>query len=199
MPRYTQHPPGDMLRPKVLWKKFDDAYADRVTTLEQWAVLKSEGKLRPEDLYIPTGLRKWDANGGVTRGVLTVLGGVDGQGKSFVKKHLATSAAKVGLRVAMIDFEDPEAKTMDREIAANTRIDSRRLGLATFDPMDLDLIFASLDDVRKWGKNITAELGTTSQIAGSRGKDTVNILPKNVLATQVLQKKMQDGDIIYWV
>jgi hypothetical protein len=51
----------------------------------------------------------------------------------------------------------------------------------------------------KWGKNITADLGPTRQIAGSRGKDTVDILPKNVLATRALQKKLQDGDIIYWV
>jgi cell wall-associated NlpC family hydrolase len=51
----------------------------------------------------------------------------------------------------------------------------------------------------KWGKNITADLGTTRQIAGSRGKETVDILPKTVLATRVLQKKLQDGDIIYWV
>jgi cell wall-associated NlpC family hydrolase len=51
----------------------------------------------------------------------------------------------------------------------------------------------------KWGKNITADLGATMQIAGSRGKDTVDILPKNVLATRVLQKKLRDGDIIYWV
>jgi hypothetical protein len=51
----------------------------------------------------------------------------------------------------------------------------------------------------KWGRNITADLGATRQIAGSRGRDVVDILPKNVLATQALQKKLQDGDIIYWV
>jgi len=51
----------------------------------------------------------------------------------------------------------------------------------------------------KWGRNITADLGVTRQIAGSRGKEVVDILPKNVLVTQVLQKKLQDGDIIYWV
>jgi len=51
----------------------------------------------------------------------------------------------------------------------------------------------------KWGRNITADLGATTQIAGSRGKDVVDILPKNVLATRTLQKKLQDGDIIYWV
>jgi cell wall-associated NlpC family hydrolase len=51
----------------------------------------------------------------------------------------------------------------------------------------------------KWGKNITAELGTTRKIAGTRGRDEVDLLPKNVLATRTLQKKLQDGDIIYWI
>jgi hypothetical protein len=51
----------------------------------------------------------------------------------------------------------------------------------------------------KWGRNITSDLGATKQIAGSRGKDVVDILPKNILATRALQRKLQDGDIIYWV
>lgn len=148
-----------LIRPKITWKRFDEAYANRVAQLEDYSIRKAEGKLRPEDLFIPTNLRRWDANGGVTRGVLTVLGGVDGQGKSFVKKHLATSAARAGLRVAMIDFEDPEAKTMDREISAHTRIDSRKLGLVNFKLEELDRIFASLDEVRKWGKNIHYHTG----------------------------------------
>lgn len=148
-----------LTKPQIEWDTFDNAFAERVTQLEQWAILKSEGKLRPEDLYIPTNLRRWDANGGVTRGVLTVLGGVDGQGKSFVKKHLATSAAKADLNVAMIDFEDPKAKTMDREISALTRIDSRKLGLANFDVMDLDRIFAAYAEVKKWGHRIKYHAG----------------------------------------
>jgi len=157
MGRYINRTP--ILREKIQWEGFDVAYGQRVAQLEEWMVLKSEGKLRPEDLYIPTKLKRWDANGGITRGVLTVLGGVDGMGKSFVKKHLATTAAECGLNVAMIDFEDPKAKTMDREIAARTRIDSRHLGLASFDPMDLDKIFASLDEVKKWGSRIRYHAG----------------------------------------
>ncbi len=51
----------------------------------------------------------------------------------------------------------------------------------------------------KWGKNITAELGATKTIPGSRGKDTVEILPKNVLLGRALQKNLRDGDIVYWV
>jgi len=56
-----------------------------------------------------------------------------------------------------------------------------------------DMVFSG-----KWGKNITAELGAPRTIPGSRGKDTVDVLPKSVLATRSFQKKLQDGDIIYW-
>ncbi len=51
----------------------------------------------------------------------------------------------------------------------------------------------------KWGRNITADLGAVKTIEGTRGKEEVEILPKNVLATKALQKKLRDGDIIYWV
>ena len=51
----------------------------------------------------------------------------------------------------------------------------------------------------KWGKNVTAELGVTKTIPGSRGKEQIDILPKATLLTQGLRKKLRDGDIIYWV
>ncbi len=57
-----------------------------------------------------------------------------------------------------------------------------------------DMVFSG-----KWGRNITTELGTTKTIPGSRGRDEVDILPKNILATRKLQKQLQDGDILYWV
>ncbi len=57
-----------------------------------------------------------------------------------------------------------------------------------------DMVFSG-----KWGENITAELGVTKTIPGSRGKDTVDILPKNVLLNGTIQKNLRDGDIIYWI
>ncbi len=57
-----------------------------------------------------------------------------------------------------------------------------------------DMVFSG-----KWGKNVTAELGAAKTIPGSRGKDTVDILPKSTLLTRGLRKNLQDGDIIYWV
>lgn len=57
-----------------------------------------------------------------------------------------------------------------------------------------DMVFSG-----KWGKNVTADLGETKKIAGSRGRDDVDILPKNILITKAVQSKLQDGDIIFWV
>ncbi len=57
-----------------------------------------------------------------------------------------------------------------------------------------DMVFSG-----KWGKNVTAELGAAKTIPGSRGKDTVDTLPKSTLLTRGLRKNLQDGDIIYWV
>jgi hypothetical protein len=57
-----------------------------------------------------------------------------------------------------------------------------------------DMVFSE-----KWGRNVTADLGNVATIPGSRGRETVEILPKNVLATGRLQKKLADGDIVFWV
>ena len=57
-----------------------------------------------------------------------------------------------------------------------------------------DMVFSG-----KWGRNITGDLGTVKTVPGTRGKEKVEILPKNILATRTLQKKLQDGDIVYWV
>jgi cell wall-associated NlpC family hydrolase len=51
----------------------------------------------------------------------------------------------------------------------------------------------------KWGRNITQDIGPAITIPGSRGKETVDVLAKNVLLSRAIQKKLQDGDILYWV
>jgi cell wall-associated NlpC family hydrolase len=57
-----------------------------------------------------------------------------------------------------------------------------------------DMVFSD-----KWGKNITATLGTAESIPGSRGRDIVDILPKKILLSRSVQKQLRDGDILYWV
>lgn len=136
------------------WKTWDRVILDQAARLEQFAVKRVEGTLRPEDLYIPTGIKRWDANGGIGRGFLTVLGGVDGMGKSIMSNHLAKSAALHKVHVAQVVMEDPEEQTANRSIANATGIDSRKLSLATFDPMDMDKIYAAARQTQEWGKYV---------------------------------------------
>jgi len=57
-----------------------------------------------------------------------------------------------------------------------------------------DMVFSG-----KWGRNITDELGSTTVITGSRGREQVIILPKLALGSRKVQKQLQDGDIVFWV
>lgn len=50
---------------------------------------------------------------------------------------------------------------------------------------------------RKWGKDITREVGRMIKIKGSRGKDFVEILPPAELANGV--KRLKSGDIVFFV
>lgn len=146
----------------VSWTTWDKVVLKQAAFLEEKAIAKIEGTLRPEDLYVPTGIRRWDENGGITRGVLTVLGGVDGQGKSFVSNHLAQSAGRLGLQVAQLVFEDPEQQTANRTIANLTGLDSRKLNLIRFDADDMDLIYAAAKSTSDWGKNVHYHAGLVS-------------------------------------
>ena len=49
----------------------------------------------------------------------------------------------------------------------------------------------------KWGKDITYEVGKIIKIKGSRGKDSVEILPSNELLNGM--KRFKSGDIIFFV
>lgn len=51
----------------------------------------------------------------------------------------------------------------------------------------------------KWGKDITASLGETKRIPGSRGYKTVAYLPKEELSKKEDYGKLQDGDIIFFI
>jgi replicative DNA helicase len=105
-------------------------------------------------LFIPTGLAAWDRNGGLERGVLTVIGGSSGEGKSFLKLHLASSAARAGFKVLILDFEDPAAKTADRTLSMLTGINSREIGMLRFPTEDVRRLQDAADEAQEWGDRI---------------------------------------------
>lgn len=55
-------------------------------------------------------------------------------------------------------------------------------------------------DSRKWGREITSELGAVSRIKGSRGRDMVVVVPKDTLNAMIRKgSKFRSGDIIFFI
>ena len=51
----------------------------------------------------------------------------------------------------------------------------------------------------KWGDDVTAKVGKTEKVAGSRGRENYEYVPKAVMLRPDALKNLQDGDIIYFV
>jgi replicative DNA helicase len=109
--------------------------------------------------YISTGLASWDKNGGLLRGILTVIGAATGEGKSIVKLQLARGAAKDLHTVCMIDFEDPRGKTADRVFSGSTGIDNRLLGLLDIEEFDVRRLEAAAREINEWAPRVTHHVG----------------------------------------
>lgn len=141
----------------VLQTTFADTINARLAEIKDQLQRRERG----EAVYpcLPTGLRTWDSNGGILRGILTVLGAGTGEGKSIVKLQLARGAAQAGFKVLMVDFEDPAAKTADRDFSAVTGINSRLLGLLEIDDLDLAQLEAAARQTETWAARVEHHVG----------------------------------------
>jgi hypothetical protein len=54
-------------------------------------------------------------------------------------------------------------------------------------------------DSGKWGQEVTAALGPTTAIPGSRGRERVTILPKAALLQAETQARLKNGDILFLI
>jgi replicative DNA helicase len=138
-------------------RSFDEVLEERVEELSRMRARKAAG----EDvrLFVPTGLAPLDRNGGLERGVLTVIGAATGEGKSITKLELMRGAASAGLRVLALDFEDPAKKTADRALAGPTGLNSRKLGLLDFDEQAEEQLRAALKQERSWARRVSHAAG----------------------------------------
>lgn len=112
--------------------------------------------------YVSTGLKTWDAEGGLLRGILTVIGAATGEGKSIVKLQLARAAAKDLNRVLMIDFEDPIAKTADRAFSQITGIDNKKIGLYKLEDKHVQQLIGASKEAGEWASSIRHMQGLLS-------------------------------------
>ena len=51
----------------------------------------------------------------------------------------------------------------------------------------------------KWGKDVSEKIGKTERVAGSRGRDHYEYIPKAAMLKSDALKRLADGDIIYFV
>jgi replicative DNA helicase len=109
--------------------------------------------------FIPTGLRELDRRSGIKRGVLTIFGAATGEGKSILKLHLATAAAKAGHRVLMIDMEDPLERTADRTLSTFTDVNNARIAAVDLTDREEQQLARAVDDAGDWAARIDVRDG----------------------------------------
>jgi replicative DNA helicase len=125
--------------------------------------IKAERKaiLAGEDpqAVIPTGLREFDKRAGHKRKILHLYGAATGEGKSIWKLHLMRAAAKAGYKVFVLDFEDPEERTADREFSNATGINNAKMMAGDLEDKEINQIKIALEEAGEWAENITMALG----------------------------------------
>ena len=137
-----------------------DSINKRLTDIKDALQRKANGEVVTP--YISTGLRSWDANGGILRGILTVIGAATGEGKSIVKLQLARGAAQDLNTVCMIDFEDPSEKTVDRAFSHETGLNNKAIGMYEVSDGGLAQIDAAVRDMRAWAERVQHHTGLVS-------------------------------------
>jgi replicative DNA helicase len=94
-------------------------------------------------------------------GVLTLVVGHTGDGKSVVIKHFAKAAALAGLGALVYFVEDPEKRTADRFLAEETGVAASDLGRLEVDPHEVDQLKQAAG-AADWADRIAVRFGTVS-------------------------------------
>lgn len=132
--------------------KLTDVLRERYDGIkEEHAAIKA-GK--PASSIIPTKLREFDKRGGHKRKMVSLYGSDTGGGKSMWKLHLAWAAATSGLRVTIIDCEDPKERTADRLFARETDINSARMLAGDLEDDDVKRIGLALMELEDWADGV---------------------------------------------
>lgn len=109
--------------------------------------------------HVPTGLRSFDDRfGGLEIGILTLIVGHTGDGKTTFLAHLAKSAAQAGLGVLLVLLEDPMDKLADRVLAAITGESANKIARLQVSPERLQAAAEHVD----WSTRIGVVSGNYS-------------------------------------
>ena len=129
------------------------------------------------ETFIPTGLKELDKRGGIKRGVLSLFGAATGEGKSMLKLHLMTAAAKAGHDVLVIDLEDPPERTADRTLSTATAINNARLMSLDITDKEQEQLSVATEAACEWAERIEVAEGlSTAEEAMSTINDSTAAL-----------------------
>ncbi len=119
--------------------------SDRVTELTDLKKRRDRGEVI--FTHVPTGLKTFDTQfGGLEPGILTLVVGHTGDGKTSVLAQLAKGAAQAGFGVLMVLLEDPAKRVADRYLAAVLGESANRLSRLQFtDPARLNAALAECE------------------------------------------------------
>ncbi len=152
--------------------RYYEILQNRLTSIKE----EHSALARGEDprAVIPTGLREFDKRGGHKRKILHLYGAATGEGKSIWKLHLMRAAAKAGYSVFVLDFEDPEERTADREFSNSTGINSARMMSGDLSDKEVLQIEVAAAAAEEWSSNIEV-------VTGVRGaEEALDLLQVNV-------------------
>lgn len=129
---------------------YDEILRERLLTLRRNKRARDAGE--PVEESLSTGLEAFDRFGGIDRGVLTVIGGATGVGKSVFRQYLQEHTAKAGLTCLDLSFEDPPQRTADRTYANLTGLNSAKIDRA--DDLMLQRLRTAYDSTKEWAHRI---------------------------------------------
>lgn len=110
--------------------------------------------------HTPTGLREFDdVFGGLELGVLTLVPGHTGDGKSALLKQFAKAAATAGIASLVYFVEDPKRRTADRFLAEDTGIAAHNLGRLAVDPGEVADVRRAAEGAKDWASRVAVKFG----------------------------------------
>lgn len=146
--------------------------------------------------HTPTGLPEFDETfGGLELGVLTLVVGHTGDGKSVLIKHLAKAAALAGVASLVYFVEDPKRRTADRFLAEDT-------GIAAHDLGRLKVTEQEVEDVRlaagraAWARHVAVSFGPVTPdriLADAERHRTIGGKPVGLVAVDYAQALAHEG------
>lgn len=148
--------------------------------------------------HTPTGLAEFDAVfGGLELGVLTLIMGHTGDGKSAVIKQVAEAAAKAGIGSLVYFVEDPARRTADRWLADATGIAATELGRLDLNAQQVADVTAAAE-AAEWSDRVAVQFGAVSPeqiLADAEKHRTVGKAPVGLIAVDYAQAMANEGNM----